>query len=87
VTKYVNAKHILPQHLIDEIQRYVDGAHVYIPQKNRKGWGSSTGTREVLEKRNIEIDFLYREHGLRIEELAQRFGLSEERVRSIIYKR
>ena len=86
MTKYVNARHILPQHLIDEIQKYVDGAHVYIPQKSRKRWGSSNGAREQLEKRNMEIEFLYREHGIGMEELAQRFGLSEDRIRGIVYR-
>ncbi|RIE01661.1 hypothetical protein D3H35_22325 [Cohnella faecalis] len=83
--KYVNAKQILPQHLIEEIQKYVEGAHLYIPQKGRKSWGSANGSREQLEKRNMEIQFLFRQQGVSIIELAARFGLSEERIRSILY--
>jgi Mor family transcriptional regulator len=85
--KYINVKQILPEHLIEEIQKYVDGTHLYIPQKSRRSWGSTTGTREHLEKRNMEIQFLYRQHGIGIIELAQRFGLSEERIRSILYEK
>ncbi len=44
------------------------------------------GAREQLEKRNIEIEFLYREHGIGLEELAERYGLSEERIRGIVYR-
>jgi hypothetical protein len=85
--KYVNAKKILPEHLIDEIQKYIEGAHLYIPQKSRRSWGSTNGSREHLEKRNMEIQFLYQQHDLNINELANRFGLSEERIRSIIYEK
>jgi Mor family transcriptional regulator len=85
--KYVNAKKILPERLIKEIQEYIEGAHLYIPQKSRKSWGSTNGSRDHLEKRNMEIQFLYQQHDLNINELANRFGLSEERIRSIIYEK
>jgi hypothetical protein len=83
--KYVNAKKILPDHLIDEIQKYIEGAHLYIPQKSRRSWGSTNGSREHLEKRNMEIQFLFQQRDLNINELAMSFGLCEERIRSIIY--
>jgi hypothetical protein len=47
--KYVNAKQILPESLIQEIQKYVKGQHIYIPQTDRQEWGTSTGVRENME--------------------------------------
>lgn len=44
--KYVNAKNILPSELVEEIQKYIDGSHIYIPQKSRKSWGSNTGIKK-----------------------------------------
>lgn len=85
--KYVNAKKILPESLIQEIQKYIEGGHIYIPQKSRKSWGSTTGAREHLEKRNLEIQLLYQQHNISISELALRFGLSEERIKSIVYEK
>jgi hypothetical protein len=41
--KYKNAKDILPKNLVKEIQKYIQGAHLYIPQNNRKVWGTDTG--------------------------------------------
>lgn len=36
---------------------YIDGQNIYIPRKsdNRSEWGSNTGTKEELYKRNVEI--------------------------------
>ena len=31
--KYVNAKDVLPQELIEQLQNYVQGSYVYIPKK------------------------------------------------------
>lgn len=84
--KYVNAKEILPASLIQEIQKYVKGKHIYIPQTERQEWGASTGIREDMEKRNSEI---YRSYygGMSISQLAETYSLSEERIRGIIYER
>jgi Mor family transcriptional regulator len=84
--KYINAKDILPDRLIKEIQQYVKGQHIYIPQKERDAWGTSTGIREELEKRNAEI-YCRHQEGFSIGQLAAMFNLSEERIRGIIYKR
>lgn len=82
--KYANAKNILPSDLVEEIQKYIDGAHLYIPQKSRKSWGSLTGAKEQLAKRNLEIQVSFQK-GMRLDELSQEFGLSEDRIRSIVY--
>lgn len=65
--KYVNAKEILPPALIEELQKYLDGAHLYVPRKTRKSWGTESGTREQLDRRNMEIQSLYRQNGLEVE--------------------
>lgn len=84
--KYVNAREVLPENLIKEIQKYVKGKHIYIPQTERQTWGESTGIRKELEQRNEEIVRRY-ESGVGISQLAQLFNLSEDRVRGIIYER
>ncbi|WP_244852648.1 Mor transcription activator family protein [Bacillus sp. J14TS2] len=60
------------------------GQHIYIPQNERKKWGSGTGLRVELEERNKEIFRLYN-GGQSIASLAKMFHLSEERIRGIIY--
>ncbi|BBH24125.1 hypothetical protein Back11_54700 [Paenibacillus baekrokdamisoli] len=82
--KYRNAKEILPPELVEEIQKYVDGSHIYIPAKDRKAWGTDSGTRHYLDKRNFEM-LSYYHSGTDISTLSKMYGLSEERVRSIVY--
>lgn len=84
--KHTNARDILPEHLILEIQKYVKGQNIYIPQNERKQWGAGTGIREKIQKRNEEIYRLY-SGGKDIASLATLFYLSEERIRGIIYER
>lgn len=81
---YLNAKQILPPELVREIQKYVRGKHIYIPQTDREDWGASTGIREELEQRNEDIFRKYNE-GYTFEELAEQFHLSAERIRGIVY--
>ena len=84
---YRNAKDILPPKLLEELQNYVQGETIYIPQKEniRANWGRKSGTREVISFRNKEIFQKYNE-GLTIEELTELFCLSHESIRKIIYK-
>lgn len=82
--KYVNAKEVLPPHLVEEIQKYVQGKHLYIPCTERKAWGSATGSREELRERNRDIVRRYRS-GMNMEQLADMFHLSVERIESIVY--
>jgi Mor family transcriptional regulator len=83
--KYVNAREVLPESLIKEIQKYVKGQHLYIPQTKRESWGTSTGIREELIQRNEKIYKLYN-GGITTIELADMFSLSEERIRNIIFE-
>ncbi|MCQ6561231.1 CD3324 family protein [Paenibacillus mendelii] len=86
MTKYINAKDILPEHLIKEIQKHVRGAHIYIPQTERQQWGASTGIRDELEERNAEIVLKYKS-GFTVTQLVNFYNLSEDRIRRIIYDR
>lgn len=82
--KHLNAKQVLPEALVQEIQKYVQGTHIYIPSTERKAWGASSGTREALERRNMEIVHAYRS-GQPITRLSEMFCLSEERIKAIVY--
>lgn len=45
--KYINAKDLLPDALVKELQRYVQGGYLYIPadQAQKKRWGEASGYR------------------------------------------
>ncbi|CAG7600129.1 hypothetical protein PAESOLCIP111_00368 [Paenibacillus solanacearum] len=83
--RYKNARDVLPESLIQEIQKYVRGEHLYIPQTERKGWGEKSGTRDEMERRNKEIYQKYMD-GISMAELADMYHLSEERIRGIVYE-
>lgn len=83
--KYVKAENILPDHIIEIIQDYIDGEYLYIPRKkeNQKSWGEKSGTKDSLKARNVEIYNKY-ENGATIEKLCNEYYLSESSVRRII---
>lgn len=83
--KYINAAEILPEKLLREIQTYIDGDVLYIPKASaKKVWGSVSGSREFYQKRNKEIQFLFK-NGCSIEDLSQRYGLAHSTLKKIIY--
>jgi len=82
--KYVNAKEVLPNSLIEEIQKYIQGSYIYIPKTERIAWGVNTGIREELNQRNKQIRQLYK-NGFEVSNLVELYALSEERIRAIIY--
>lgn len=53
--KYKNAGEILPPELVEEIQKYVQGAFLYIPKKDKHTHRAVTEYRIELEKRNDRI--------------------------------
>ena len=85
--KYVNANDILPDMLIEELQKYVQAGYIYIPVKSKqhKSWGES-GYRKELERRNKAIIEEYR-RGVSIEKLADKYYLSIYAIRKIIYQK
>lgn len=82
---YVKAEDVLPKHLVEEIQKYVDGKLLYIPRKggNSFSWGEKSGTRERMAKRNQTIVERYNA-GETVETLSREFYLSEKRIRGIL---
>ena len=84
--KYVNARDVLPPSLLHEVQKYMCGELLYIPQKDKKkvGWGQKSGTRSILKLRNRNIIEAYR-RGTTVYELMDSYCLSEASIRKIIY--
>lgn len=83
---YVNAGVILPDNLVVEIQKYIQGGYLYIPSqgKTRKRWGENSGNREYIKNRNEEIYNKYKS-GYSIKDLAEEFFLSIESIKKIVY--
>lgn len=82
---YVNAAAVLPENLIREIQKYVDGKVLYIPRRNENAlaWGEKNGTRGKLAERNKEIVRRFYS-GETVAEISAGLFLSEKRIRGII---
>ncbi|MTK12838.1 MAG: hypothetical protein F8N39_12360 [Clostridiaceae bacterium] len=84
---YKKAIYILPDDLLEQVQKYVDGEFIYIPRKscNKKDWGTRTSTRQELQKRNIEIyeDYLA---GYSSQDLSEKYFLSLKSIQRIIRK-
>ena len=88
IMSYLKAEDHLPDELIREIQKYIQGAQIYIPgdRNQRLNWGERNGTRERLKKRNQEIKKLKRS-GLSLDDLADRYHLSTDSIRKILYRK
>ena len=61
--KYINANVILPEKLIKEIQKYIQGKYIYIPIKkeNYKSWGAISGIKQEYKNRNKKIKNDYKQ--------------------------
>lgn len=86
--KYKNANNILPEHLILEIQQYIQGEYLYIPAQLLycKRWGEKSGIRKILAHRNKEIIDKYKQ-GYTMIDLADEYFLSIHSIKQIIYKK
>lgn len=83
--KYENAKEILPEHLLAEVQKYAGGKLLYIPVENEaKSWGETSGYRQKLLKRNVMIVNRYKS-GATLTELAEEYFLSLDSIKKIVY--
>lgn len=81
---YKNAKDVLPEELLEAVQRYLQGEMLYIPVKDkRRRWGERSGTRKELSERNQAIREAYRK-GQSLDELAATYHLSVETLRKIV---
>ncbi|MFO7635930.1 MAG: CD3324 family protein [Clostridia bacterium] len=86
--KYKNALQVLPERLISELQEYVSGQILYVPEKDggKAGWGERNGTREKYRTRNREILMLYR-GGFSREQIARQYHLSEHSIKKILQQK
>lgn len=86
--KYVKATAVLPERLIVEIQKYVQGETLYIPkpEKTHRKWGTCSGSRELIDDRNAAIRSAYKT-GRTILELAEEHFLSMETIKKIVYSK
>ena len=84
--KYRNANKVLPENLIMEIQKYVQGETLYIPkpETRRLKWGTSSGGRRMLDRRNEAIRNSFM-NGSSIQQLAEEYYLSTETIKKIAY--
>lgn len=84
--KYIKANTVFPKHLLDEIQKYVQGELVYIPKSpaNYEKWGDNTETKKTIERRNKDIVQAFKV-GTSITELAESYYLSEDTIKKIVY--
>ena len=84
--RYINAGDLLPEALVRELQRYVQGACLYVPvdRARRKGWGERSGARQMLDARNRAIRQAFRQ-GVSPEALGEQYHLSPASIRRIVY--
>ena len=84
--KYVNADVIFPKDLLKEMQKYIHGNFVYIPNPEgaRKGWGECSGSRKQLDQRNKDIREKF-SSGYSIDQLSEIYCLSIDSIKKIVY--
>ena len=84
---YKRAEDVLPQDIIELIQKYVDGECLYIPRLDgaRKEWGSKTSTKSELAVRDEKIFAEYKS-GFTVIQLADKYFLSDKSIQRIIRK-
>ncbi|QSX05715.1 hypothetical protein JYG23_13775 [Sedimentibacter sp. zth1] len=82
---YIKAVEVLPEELLDLIQKYVEGEYIYIPKKkcNRKLWGETTNSKKETYSRNLEIYKKYKS-GISTKVLSQKYCLSIKSIQRII---
>lgn len=85
---YINADETLPPELIIELQKYVQGALVYVPRPDNKrlAWGTKSGIRSQLEERNRDIR-AKKALGSTIDSLAEEYSLSPDAIRKVLYRK
>ena len=85
---YINAKKILPEALLKELQSYIQGGYLYVPTtpEHQKHWGERSGYRQELQQRNSCIR---KEHqdGTSTAFLSEKYCLSIHAIRKILYQK
>ncbi|WP_208559313.1 CD3324 family protein [Marinilactibacillus kalidii] len=84
--RYVKATTVLPEDLLLEIQKYLQGETIYIPKqkKSHKKWGTVSGERKKLDTRNLSIKSSFN-NGKTFEQLSKEYFLSIESLKKIVY--
>lgn len=82
---YKNARDVLPESLLAQVQRYCSGELLYIPAQSESKivWGGRSGARNHYAERNAKIRRLYSEH-YSAEALADMFYLSVDSIKKIV---
>lgn len=83
---YKKATEVLPTHLLEEVQRYINGELLYIPkpESQKIGWGRLSGARDQIRRRNEAMVIAY-QSGRTVTEIAREYFLSEDTIRKIVY--
>jgi Mor family transcriptional regulator len=84
--KAAKANDLLPESLLREIQKYVQGESIYIPKpkSSYQKWGSRSGGRKKIQERNCTIKEAFKS-GCGIDKLAEDYFLSPETIKKIVY--
>ena len=84
--KYRRASDVLPDDLLEQVQKYSQGEILYIPKKEERAkWGESSGARSFYKQRNDEIREKYKQN-ITIRRLADEYFLSEDAIRKILFR-
>lgn len=86
--KYINAYVILPENLVVEIQKYIQGEYLYIPSQPeaRKRCRENSENSNYIRNRNETICNMHKD-GYKIKDLAEEFFLSIDSIKKIVYKK
>ncbi|MFS1512987.1 CD3324 family protein [Chengkuizengella sp. SCS-71B] len=86
--KSVKANEILPEELLIELQKYVQGEMLYIPKSknNYQKWGTLSGGRKAIDERNATLKHEFKK-GRSISQLADEYFLSTETIKKIVYSK
>jgi len=86
--EYINAKDVLPKTLILQIQQYVGGSIIYIPQKDndKRLCATCNNSRNEIVERNNEIKNK-KKNGATIDDLMSEYHLSYDTIKSIVYRK
>ena len=81
---YINAASVLPEEMVEEIQKYVNGVNLYIPKIPETNSPCSSYKLELYQ-RNQEIYELFLQ-GEQVSKLAAEYYLSDKSIYRIIGK-
>lgn len=80
---YENAADILPEDLLERVQKFAAGKLIYVPETiGKRSWGETSGYKRYLAERNQEIKDRFIS-GSTIENLADEYNLSVESIKKL----